>query len=153
MEKFFKIAGCVFTLFSAGGIGFYYSYKIRRRIGDLRWYFLAVTEIGGKIRIGSQELSSILKNIRNSEKYYSVTENSEVILKHTSLTHEDENYINEFFKELGLGDSDSQIKRCLTYERIFRSRLENSEADINEKSKLCRTFGILAGCGIVLLLI
>ncbi len=153
MPFLIKIIGFVFIVCSTTLFGIGLSKGLKRRTQTLNWFVGAIDEIAEKIRYSSAELPQIISSIYKYDTYLSVDEPFFVRLKSTGLDKQDQTTVEEFFEGLGLGDGESQVKRCATYKRQLLRRLEDADRQYNEKSRLYTKLGFFSGLGIVIILI
>lgn len=148
-----KLIGVLFIVCSTTAVGINGSLKLRGRIDALQWYMIGITSVANGIRANTGEIAEIVKKLYLSEKYLTVKSPFAVELKKTDLTKNDERILSEFFSGLGMGDSESQIKRCKTYYDIISNCKRDAEKDYAEKGKLYKSLGFFAGLGIAVIII
>lgn len=148
-----KTIGFILIVITGTAAGLNLSGKLKKRTIALKWYFLAINKIADKIGGTGAELYDIINTICGSTDYLVLKKPFAVDLKNTYLNTADRQAAEEFFAELGMGDSESQIKRCKIYANIFAQRLEAAEKEYNEKSKLYKMLGLFSGLSLAILLV
>lgn len=148
-----KIFGFIFIVGATTLFGITLTQRLKLRLSTLNWFVGATEEIAEKIRYSSAELPHIVRSIYEYDTYLIVDEPFRVTLKNTGLDSDDKRVIEEFFSTLGMGDSESQVKRCEVYKRQLLRRLEHADKEFTEKSRLYTRLGFLGGIGIVIMLI
>ena len=148
-----KILGFIFIVGATTLFGITLTQRLKLRLATLNWFVGATEEIAEKIRYSSAELPHIVRSIYGYDTYLIVDEPFRVTLKNTGLDSDDKRVIEEFFSTLGMGDSESQVKRCEVYKRQLLRRLEHADKEFHEKSRLYTRLGFLGGIGIVIVLI
>ena len=153
MPFLIKVIGFCFIVCATTLFGVSLSKDLKGRMQSLNWFVNLTDEVAEKIRYSSAELPQIVRSIYNYDTYLSVDEPFRVYLKNTGLDNDDKRMIEEFFAGLGLGDTESQIKRCGIYKRQLLRRYENADRQYTEKSKLYKKLGFFGGLTIVIILI
>lgn len=153
MPFLIKVIGFCFIVCATTLFGISLSKDLKGRMQSLNWFVNLTDEVAEKIRYSSAELPQIVRSIYNYDTYLSVDEPFRVYLKNTGLDNDDKRMIEEFFAGLGLGDTESQIKRCGIYKRQLLRRYENADRQYTEKSKLYKKLGFFGGLTIVIILI
>ncbi len=153
MPFLIKVIGFCFIVCATTLFGISLSKDLKGRMQSLNWFVNLTDEVAEKIRYSSAELPQIVRSIYNYDTYLSVDEPFRVYLKNTGLDKDDKRMIEEFFAGLGLGDTESQIKRCGIYKRQLLRRYENADRQYTEKSKLYKKLGFFGGLTIVIILI
>ncbi len=153
MPLLMKIIGIAFIVFSTTAVGVNLSVGLKNRVKTLRWFIGATDEIGEKIRYTSAELGYIVGSIYGVEKYLEIKAPFSVTLKKNEMDEQDKKIINEFFSQLGMGDSESQIKRCQNYKRQLMRQSEDADKQLREKSKLYKMLGFFGGLTIAIVLL
>ena len=153
MPFLIKMVGFCFIVGATTLFGISLSKDLKNRLQSLSWFLNLTDEIAEKIRYSSAELPQIIRGSYHYDTYLSVDEPFSIRLKNTGLDTEDKRTVEEFFAGLGLGDSESQIKRCGIYKRQLLRRFEDADKQYTEKSKLYKKLGFLGGLSIVIILI
>lgn len=152
MKIIIKIIGAVLLTASSSALGIRYSLMLSRHVKDLLWFENTASQIGEKIRLTNSEIPLIISQINGYQKYLHIEIPYCVTLKENSLSKNENSLIGDFFYELGLGDTVSQINRCTRYEKIIIKLREKAEAERKQKSKLFKVFGFCLGLGLSIIL-
>ena len=147
-----KTIGFILIVITGISAGLNSSGKLKKRTRALEWYFLAINSIADKIGGTGAELYDIINTICGSADYLVLKKPFEVVLKNTYLNSADRQAAEEFFAELGMGDSESQIKRCKIYANIFEQRLKAAKKEYEEKSKLYKMLGLFSGLSVAIVI-
>ncbi len=153
MQYIVKFFGLALITAATTGIGVTLSNELKHRVAALDWYVMSIHLIAGKIRYSSAELNKIISGLPMSQKYFSVLNPFKITLKESGLNSEDERIIYEFFSQLGMGDTEQQIKLCALYESELTDRLNTAKKQYTEKSKIMKSLGFFGGLGIAIILI
>lgn len=153
MQYIIKFLGLALITAATTCLGFGYTANLKERISTLYWYKRAINILSEKIRFSSAELTKILCEIPLCNKYFSLTAPFSVILNDSGLNEGDKKLIYEFFEQIGMGDTEQQMKICALYESELNFRLNDAEKEYNDKSKIIKSLGFFAGLGIAIILI
>lgn len=148
-----RIIGCIFVIICTTYTGFQMSRNLKNRLKDIIWYCSAIEMISQKINYTGQEIHKIVTVLPCSDNYYSVYLPFLVRLKKSNLKKQDEELINEFFSELGMGDSEGQNKRCIFYKNELLVRRQFLEKEVAQKSRIYNMLGFFAGLSLSVILI
>ena len=148
-----KIFGFIFIVGATTLFGVTLTQALKQRLNALNWFLGATEEIAEKIRYSSAELPHIVRSVYGYDTYLSVDEPFRVTIKNAGLNKDDIKVLEEFFSTLGMGDGESQVKRCEVYKRQLLRRCEQADKEFSEKSRLYTRLGFLGGIGIVIMLI
>ena len=145
-----KLAGLTGVVIIGTLVGLLFSSAMRQRQKRLGAVCLFIEELSDCIRRG-MELGTIL-----SEKGRAAGisfEGLRPVISREGLSREDAKLLEEFFTPLGLGDTDSQLKRCEVYLELLRRQEAAAIAQAKEKSGLYGRLGFFAGLFIAIMLI
>lgn len=151
---FLKITGAV-MLTSAGVLaGFLAARQLSKREKELNWFSAAVCEIGQKIRQNSGNIADIISKIQGSENHLAINRHPfNIKVVSDVLNYEEKREISDFFKRLGMGDIQSEYKKCLAYAEILGEKAKSARAETCEKSRLYKSIGLFCGLLIAVILI
>ena len=141
----------IFLIFSAlTTFGFYKAAALKFRYKRLTDICLFIEGLTDKIRIG-EGMKSIINQIGPKAGIFEEGYNF-VVLPH-NLKETDIRLAEDFVKRLGMGDTETEIKRCETFKELFKKELHNAETELKEKGRLYGKLGIFFGLlvGIVLI--
>ncbi len=145
-----KIIGIIGIITASTLLGFFFALKLKTRQTRLSNLCSFIEEIEMRIRSGA-ELKKIFalsgKNVGICDDGYTVKISPENLFK------EDISILEEFFSGLGLGDTESQIKRCQVYLSLLKKQEESAAELVNSKSGLYSKLGFFAGLFISVMLI
>ncbi len=153
MSVLTKLMGAVFLVCATTAVGINMSRELSYRVKSLEWFIGAIDEIGEKIRYTSAELAQIVGSIYSVDTYLTVNNPFSVTVKKCGICEQDEKIICEFFSQLGMGDGESQIKRCMNYKRRLMRQKEDADKQQQEKSRLYKMLGLFSGLGIAIVLV
>ncbi len=148
-----KIIGLAFIVLSGFLLGRKNSLQLKNRADALEWFYFSVLCIGQKISGTAAEIYDILNTILGKENYLTLKKPFCVQIKNGHLNKDDQKIIEEFFAELGMGNIESQIKRCETYADILKQRWASADNEYIKKSKLYKMLGLFSGLSIAVLLV
>jgi stage III sporulation protein AB len=164
-----KLLGVIVVVFSAGFIGIISSERLKSRASELTLTGYLIDEISVLIRYKAMpvyEISAYLKNdkigsqldfIRNldddGENSFSAAWEKSIDASRLALSASDKALLKTFGSSLGTSDIQGQLSTLELYKESFK-KLENDAVKIyEEKSKLFRSMGFLAGAFIAVMLI
>ncbi len=147
-----KTVGLLLTVAAGGLLGLYLSNRLKQRFDALKWYIKLSERLSDKIRYSGAEIPKIVSSVKGSDSYYAVEFPFTVQLKNTGLQRADEILINDFFCELGAGDTETEIKRCTLLKKELVSKLGVAEKEYKEKGRVYKSLGFLGGMALAILL-
>lgn len=153
MQYIVKFFGLALITAATTGIGIGLSNQLKNRVIALDWYVTGIKLMSDKIRYSSAELTKVVTGLPMSDKYFSVRQPFQIALKKSGLEETDEKVIYEFFGQLGMGDTEQQVKICAMYESELTARLNFAKQQHTEKSKMLKSLGFFGGLGIAIILI
>lgn len=145
-----KVMGIIIIIAVCGGVGFYMSSSLRIRQKRLTAICLLIEEISDRIRTG-EELSDILNSSGKEAGIF--RRGYDTVVSPEGLNILDIRLTEKFFSKLGMGDTDSQIKRCGIYFELLKNKESEAIKQAKEKSALYCKLGVFAGLLIGVLLI
>ena len=137
-----KILGSILVILCTSLIGYKQAQKLKKRAGLLNKIILSTDIIAGRIRMETEEINSVLKRAFPTDIHI---EKEGVWVENSPLTQEDISLINEFLRDIGMGDTLSQIKRCEAYKELFKKQLIKANTAVEEKYRLFCLCGTLSG--------
>lgn len=144
-----KILGCMSVIFCCTFFGINRAQTLKKRAETLTKLILSMDAFIQYIRIGNDDINTILK--RNLPKGITVCREGIYAEGKMGLNDEDRTLLNEFFKEMGMGDRESEINRCESYKILIEKQLKKAEMDIDEKYKVFSYCGFMTGIVLSLL--
>ncbi len=148
----FKVVGLCFTVAAGFLAGLYFSAKLKSRLDALNWYIKLSEKLADKIRYSGAETPKIVSSVSGCEKFYTVDFPFTVTLKSNGLQAADEILVNDFFTELGSGDTETEIKRCTLLKKELLSKRGTAEKEYKEKGKVYKSLGFLSGLALAIIL-
>lgn len=137
-----KALGMLLLLAVCTLAGLCFSVRLKARQRRLAALCLFIEELSDGIRTG-QGLKELIGDC--GEKAGITFEEFRVRLSPENLQREDISLLESFFSQLGMGDAESQIKRCETYLALLK-RQENAAAEqVRLKAPLYGRLGFFAG--------
>ncbi len=146
----FKIVGIVVVIAVCTLLGLWFSQRLRTRQIRLRRLCLFIEELESGIGSGVP-LGSLFGEKGESAGVFKRDFHTEI--SPDGLDKEDISLLEEFFSKLGMGDTDSQLKRCETYLSLLRKQEAAAEKNVSEKAALISKLGFFAGLFAAVLLI
>ena len=151
MKILFKAIGLAVLFFSSCFFGFCEAEKLKDRVKRLAFFVRAASEYAGRVRVGTEEVDRLLL-LCFGERYIRRRENGFSVLP-CFTGKEDAALAEEFFRDVGMGDAQSEYERTNLYITLFSKRLEEAEKDVRERCRLFRALGVLGGCFLCIFLL
>ncbi len=145
-----KGVGIVIIIAVSTGFGFYMSSRLRERHKRLFALCVFIDEIGDRIRTG-EEFFKIIEASGAAVGIY--VEGYGIRISREGLEPRDIALLEEFFAKLGMGDTDSQLRRCEVYGELLRRQEVAARTQVTAKSGLYGKIGFFSGLFISVLLI
>ncbi|MCH5201746.1 MAG: stage III sporulation protein AB [Oscillospiraceae bacterium] len=153
-----KISGLILAFVFFSSIGFYQSYKLKKRKDNLCTILLFLNRMCTSIQYRNDDLFLLvskccddiltpLKEVKSDTSEYSQK------ISALPLNKEDKTLLEKFFSGLGTSDIDGQIRHISLYTNFFNELYEKSKTDIEKKSKLYTLSGVFAGLTFVVMFI
>lgn len=153
MQYIVKFLGLVLITAATTSIGIGLSNQLKNRVTALDWYVTSIQLMSEKIRYSSAELVKVVSGLPMSDKYFFVRNPFQIALRGSGLEEADEKVIYEFFGQLGMGDTEQQVKICDLYKSELSVRLNSAKQEFAEKAKMLKSLGFFGGLGIAIILI
>ena len=103
---------------------------------------LFIDSAADRIRVG-EGMKSIIDSVGGKSGFY--TKDYRLCVLPDSLNEAEIRLAEEFLNGLGMGDTETEIKRCETYKELFRKELQVAELQLREKGSLYGKLGIFFG--------
>ena len=151
MHTLFKFTGLllIFCTFSAGG--FIKSAALNKRTEKLAEISRSLNKLAGYIRAEKGEIGKLITLCFTPDVLY--TENSKIKLETAYLEKADIEMLNEFLKNLGVQDSESEYNRTVMYSELLAKQHSAAEEKSLSLCRLYRISGVLCGLFICIFLI
>ncbi len=145
-----KILGLILLVLAFTMLGFFFSFSLSNRLARLTKICRFIEETELQIRSGA-ELFSVFSTLGEDIGITLCGFGVEISPEH--LSKKDIKLLEEFFSSLGMGDTNSQIKRCKTYALIFKKQEQQAAEQVSLKAGLYRKLGFFAGLFLAIMLI
>lgn len=151
MHTLFKFTGLllIFCTFSASG--FIKAAALNKRTEKLAEISRSLNKLAGYIKAEKGELGKLIALCFNFDILH--TENSDYKLETAYLEKEDIEILNEFLKNLGIQDSESEYNRTVMYSELLAKQHSAAEKKSLSLCRLYRISGVLCGLFICIFLI
>lgn len=160
-----KYIGIILIVLCCFFAGYYFSLRLKLRRDFLVSFQDFLSTLETNIRYNSGEIIPLVKscspdfiskifardNCSTFSSYW--TDCIENIPKSYALKKDDYNLLYEFGRMLGTTDIEGQINHINLYKELIKSNLDNSDLELNQKSKLSKLLGLFAGLAVALLLL
>ncbi len=152
------------------GLGILYSQKYQKRVNELKDFKTALNMLKTKIRFTYAPLKEIFYDISKSitsktgkifeeaadymdkvgatDSWTSAVKSAELC-----VTKEDKEVICQFGKLLGKTDLDGQLNEIELSLNFLETQIQKAEEEKNKNAKLYKSLGVIAGAGIIIILI
>ncbi len=148
---FLKGIGLLLIFVSASLLGFFYAFRVKKRVKKIEGICTSVKLLANDIKIGSgskEEL--ILKRFSKESAYFSA---GKPIVNRSFLKTEEADVLEEFLIELGCRDRTFEYKRATSYLNQLEEILKKAAAESDKICKLYCSMGMLVGVMLCILLI
>ena len=160
----------VFILLISTSLGIKISQKYKKREFELKEIKSALNMFKSKIKYTYEPIPDTFMDISENyscnvsnifriaslnmkEKSAGEAWNEAVESTYTNLNSEDRNVLKSLSKMLGKTDLEGQLKEIELTENFLNYQIEKAETERQKNEKLYKTLGIVAGVGIVIILI
>lgn len=145
-----KAIGLLIIIAVGTGAGFYLSQGLRERQKRLFKIGEFIEDVTEGISRGEDIFTIVEKNGQSAEIY---AQGYSIKCSHRALLGQDISAVEDFLLKLGMGDRNSQLKRCGIYKEIIKKREENAGQQVLAKAGLYGRIGFFAGLFVAVLLI
>ncbi len=145
-----KTLGLILVATTLTGAGFLGAQRVKDRYERLKNICIFIREATDRIRMG-KELFEIVDNCGQKAGIY--TENHILKIDSKGLNTEDAELFENFVSQLGMGDTESQLKRCETYLFLMRKNENSAYDEAKTKTSLYGKLGFFAGLTAAIILI
>ena len=143
MEWLFKLIGLA-AVFSACALGgFLKSSELKKRHKKLCGIYRSMSDLRERIRMGTGEIERLI-SLSFSEDAVSLSEGKAVI-NTMYLELSDAAVLEEFFRDLGMSDAESECERIGLYMSLTEKKCGEAEKKCGELCRLYSYLGILCG--------
>ena len=142
MTLLFKICGFSLIVLATTMIGFKKSGELKLRYKKLCNIQKGLNNLKERIRLQNGEIDRLIK-----------LSFGEYPINSDYLENDEYDMVEEFFKNIGMSDSDSEYKRCELYISLIKTKADEALTKQNELSKLYKSMGVMGGLFICILLL
>ena len=143
MAWLFKISGVITVFTVCSMAGFLKSFGLKKRHKKLLAIYRSMSDLRERIRMGGGEIERLVY-LCFEEDTASILE-GKAIIKTMYLEKADVETLEEFFRDLGMSDSDSEYERTGLYMSIILKISDEAEKKCGELCRLYSSLGILCG--------
>lgn len=146
-----KLIGAASVIIAGTYIGFDRSAALEKRLSALKNIIRMFDETEILMNYGAFTTGEILERLSANECFEKIIKNEGTV---TRCLAEDENkLVSDYFSQLGTTDLQGQISALKMYKTAFAERFSDLKAVKDEKCRLYRTMGILAGLFVCVILV
>ena len=148
---------------SCSFIGFSAARVYRLRVSQLEAFLKLIRHIKAQIRYFCSPISSIIDGYEDeilsgcgfllAARELGAGAGFESCRARLFLSEAESDELGSFFSGLGSHSADEEKNGCEYYEKTLGAELEKERSELAKRTKLCRTFGMLAGVLLAVLLI
>ena len=143
MAWLFKILGVITVLSACSLAGFLKSFGLKKRHKKLLAIYRSMSDLRERIRLGGGEIERLVY-LCFEEDTASISE-GKAIINAMYLKKADVEILEEFFRDLGMSDSDSEYERTGLYMSLILKISDEAEKKCGELCRLYSSLGILCG--------
>lgn len=143
MAWLFKISGVITVFTVCSMAGFLKSFGLKKRHKKLLAIYRSMSDLRERIRMGGGEIERLVY-LCFEEDTASILE-GKAIINTMYLEKADVEILEEFFRDLGMSDSDSEYERTGLYMSLILKISDEAEKKCGELCRLYSSLGILCG--------
>lgn len=157
------VVGGLMIFVSCSLVGFSAARVYRLRVNQLEAFLKLIKHIKAQIECFCAPLCSILEGYEDTQlsacgfllaaRELGVKAGFESCRSRLFLSEEESDELAKFFDGLGSHSADEESSGCAYYEKTISDALSRERSELAKRSKLCRTFGMLAGVLLAVLLV
>ena len=151
MTTSFKLLGAALVLASSTLMGFYLSYRLKRRLKLLNALCELMSSLCTGVRYSRENVITLVR--RSSPRLILDVLPDESLQSSFYLTDNDESLLTDFFSKLGSTDTDGQLEHINIYKISFKTACDNSLEEYKTKSRLYKALGFFVGASIALMIL
>ncbi len=134
MTLLFKITGFALVIFTTSAIGFSASSKLNSRYKKLCELIKEISLLKEYIRLHGGESEALFKKCF-----------SEYPINYATLNKEDIETVDDFFKNMGSGDTKTEYDRCELCINILKNHANEAKTQYSQLNRLYKNIGVLSG--------
>ena len=143
MAWLFKASGLI-AVFSASSLaGLLKSFTLKKRHRKLLEIYRSMSDLRERIRMGTGDIERLIY-LSFSDDTVSISAGKAVI-NTMCLEKDDTSFLEEFFLNIGMSDSESEYERIGLYMTIAEKKCNEAENKCGELCRLYSSLGILCG--------
>ena len=153
-----KLALCMTIIGASVAIGISLSSKLSQRVEILSQYMKLLEEVSVRLRYTGDPLAvlfqdnfvgyTFLRERPFENQFQEMTRRSKDVLLPIDIR-----LLDDFARDLGAGDSESQLQHIRLYIKMLEERSKEAREDLKSKGKLYRIIPLSAGIAVAVLLI
>ena len=143
MAWLFKILGVITVLSACSLAGFLKSFGLKKRHKKLLAIYRSMSDLRERIRLGGGEIERLVY-LCFDEDTASILE-GKAIINTMYLEKADAEIFEEFFRDLGMSNSESEYERIGLYMALILKKSDEAEKKCGELCRLYSSLGILCG--------
>ena len=163
MTTSFKLLGAALVLASSMLMGFYLSYRLKRRLKLLNALCELMSSLCTGVRYSRENVITLVRRSsprlildvlpdENNPRTF-LQKTVESLQSSFYLTDNDESLLTDFFSKLGSTDTDGQLEHINIYKISFKTACDNSLEEYKTKSRLYKALGFFVGASIALMIL
>lgn len=138
-----KILGCILVILCCGATGMNLASRLKKRVKTLIETEFAIERIAVYIRMSNFDIDAILSTCLPEGMEF---DGKGLLIDNSlCLSEEDRELITAFLTDLGMSDSETELKRCASYKDLIISGRKKAEQDVEERYRLFTVCGWLTG--------
>lgn len=145
-----KLVGMLSVLVALSLLGFFKADEIQKRYAQLRLGICMLDEFKIWLEYGVMTRTEIFDRVFLQKKYLTLKEEN---LDKALITQRDANALAEFYSQFGKTDLQGQLSYLNMTKELLTQSLTELKSVMDNKCKLYRTSGILAGIFVCIILI
>ena len=143
MAWLFKVLGLI-TIFCACALtGFLKSFALKKRHKKLFGVYRSMSDLRERIRMGTGEIGRLVSLCFGEDTVR--LSDGKAVINTMYLEKADSEVLEEFFRDLGMSDSESECERIGLYMSITEKKCGEAEKKCVELCRLYSSLGILCG--------
>lgn len=161
--EMYTVIGGLMVFISCSLIGFGASRLYRLRVKQLEAFLRLISHIKAQIEYFRTPLDNIIAEYEDTQlsgcgfllaaRELGLRNGFESCRGRLMLSDDESDELMKFFDILGKNSADEESRYCTYYEKMIGDALNRECADLAKRSKLCKTFGMLAGFLLAVLLV
>lgn len=143
MAWLFKSLGLIIILSACSLAGFFKSFALKKRHKKLLELYRSMSDLRERIRMGTGEIESLVYLSFSADTV--MLSHGKAVINTMYLEKADAELLEEFFKDLGMSDSESEYERIGLYMALTDKKCGEAERKCGELCRLYSSLGILCG--------